>query len=454
MLSWRILPVRKEIWLHQFRRFFKTEKDLGEAIKVHDVVARTAEACSVSESTVVRCMRHSESSGSHYRFSPRGGKPASVQTKTGRPKITVDEFTTGAIRRIVHSFFRNGEHPTVDKVFVRSKEDIADLPKMGRTSFWKLLKDIGFRYKKTKGNREIMMEKSDIVAKRHRYLREIRELTASGRPIVFLDETWVNANHTVLSRWYDDVSGGRDSVPKEAPTGKGKRLIVLHAGYRGGFLPECACVFIGKTNSADYHDEMNGTHFEEWFENSLLPNLPAGSAIVMDNAPYHTVKCPESVAPTSSWRKAEMQAWLTERKVPWTTDMLKAELYEIVKRNKPAVQYVVDNMALQQGFVVVRLPPYHCILNPIELIWAWVKGKVAELNKTFKIRDVQTLTMEAIEAVTPAQWSEACRHCEDLVEEFWKSDGMQEIQVERLVIDSSADSSDSSDDCDSDTEYI
>ena len=40
--------------------FFEKEKCLGEAINVKDVVSRTAEACAVSEATVVRCQRHSD----------------------------------------------------------------------------------------------------------------------------------------------------------------------------------------------------------------------------------------------------------------------------------------------------------------------------------------------------------------------------------------------------------
>ena len=150
------------------------------------------------------------------------------------------------------------------------------------------------------------MEKPELVAKSHIFLREVRELLDSGRPIVYLDETWVNAHHTVTSKWYDcSANPGRDAVQAEAPTGKGKRLIILHAGYEGGFLPDCSLVFVGKTNSIDYHDEMNGDHFAEWFEHKLLPNLPAGAAVVMDNAPYHTVKTKESWAPTSKTLKAD-----------------------------------------------------------------------------------------------------------------------------------------------------
>ena len=52
--------------------------------------------------------------------------------------------------------------------------------------------------------------------------------------------------------------------------------------------------------------------------------------------------------------------------------------------------------------------------------------------------------METLDAVTPAQWLEACRHCEQLVEEFLKSDGLQEIAMEQLVIEMNAESSDES----------
>lgn len=38
----------------------------------------------------------------------------------------------------------------------------------------------------------------------------------------------------------------------------------------------------------DYHDEMNGDTFKEWFAN-ILPYLDCNSIIVLDNAPYHSV---------------------------------------------------------------------------------------------------------------------------------------------------------------------
>ena len=91
---------------------------------------------------------------------------------------------------------------------------------------------------------------------------------------------------------------------------------------------------------------MNGDHFVEWFEHKLLPNLPVGAAVVMDNAPYHTIKTKESRAPTSKTLKADIQVWLTERNLSWKGDKLESELYELVKKNKPGPQYVCDHMTL------------------------------------------------------------------------------------------------------------
>ena len=40
---------------------------------------------------------------------------------------------------------------------------------------------------------------------------------------------------------------------------------------------------------------------------------------------------------------------------------------------------------------VLRLPPYHCELNAIELIWADKKNFVARENKEMTIEHVETL---------------------------------------------------------------
>ena len=53
-------------------------------------------------------------------------------------------------------------------------------------------------------------------------------------------------------------------------------------------LSGCDWVFKAKKGSAaDYHQEMNAENSERWFQEKLLPALPANCLIVMDNASYH-----------------------------------------------------------------------------------------------------------------------------------------------------------------------
>ena len=170
--------------------FFEKERNLGRRVCVRSAVRRTALACKVCVFTVKRFRRSSQSAFASVA-------DADVEETRGRWRIVVDEFARSVIRRQVHSFFAHGKHPTVEKVFARCKEEIPDLPDMGKTTFWKILKSIGFQYVKTKGSTKLMMERNDIVAWRHRYLQQIREIRQAGRPLVYLDETWVNAHHTV-----------------------------------------------------------------------------------------------------------------------------------------------------------------------------------------------------------------------------------------------------------------
>ena len=50
------------------------------------------------------------------------------------------------------------------------------------------------------------------------------------------------------------------------------------------------------------------------------------------------------------------------------------------------------------------LPPYHPDLNPIERIWALVKGYVAKRNVTFNLNDAIRLFEEKCNCVTIEEW--------------------------------------------------
>jgi putative transposase len=79
---------------------------------------------------------------------------------------------------------------------------------------------------------------------------------------------------------------------------------------------------------------MDSQLFEFWFENSLLPELTPGCAIVMDNASFHRKKC-------------------------------------------------LALFAQNAGHKLVFLPPYSPEYNPIEKFWAWLKGKLKKVLSCF-----------------------------------------------------------------------
>ncbi|CAF4752768.1 unnamed protein product [Pieris macdunnoughi] len=93
----------------------------------------------------------------------------------------------------------------------------------------------------------------------------------------------------------------------------------------------------------------------------------------MDNNSYHSVIV--NKAPTTQNRKHKIREWLTLKNVQFEEYHTKAEPLCLVKRYKPEPIYEADeilkhvgDIMILHGHEVLRLPPYHCDLNAIELV--------------------------------------------------------------------------------------
>ena len=144
-----------------------------------------------------------------------------------------------------------------------------------------------------------------------------------------------------------------------------------------------------------------------------------------------------------------MLDWLSERGIDHEPIKTQVELYEIVKRNKPPIVYMTDVIAGEHGHQVLRTPVRHCILNPIELIWAQVKGYIAEHNTTFKLSDVKELVIQALTNVTKTDWQKTVQHVIHIEDEFWKADNIQD-EIPPFIISLDSDESDDDSFIDSD----
>lgn len=255
------------------------------------------------------------------QFSTPGKKRNKKATKTDLP-----EYQKLDVRDMIYNFHTTeGSRLTIKKLQIKMQ---AELDWQGSvTSVNKIVHNLGFRWRKTANNRKILIEKSDLRAFRISYISRIRLFRSQSRPIVYLDETYIHSTHVPSRSWSDDSGKGLTSS-----ISKGQRLIIIHAGGETGFIPNALLIFKSGTKSGDYHSEMNSENYEKWLREKLIPNLPEHSLVVVDNAPYHSVRV--NPAPNSNSKKCDMMRWLTEKGILFSPTMLKPELYQLIKQNK------------------------------------------------------------------------------------------------------------------------
>lgn len=119
---------------------------------------------------------------------------------------------------------------------------------------------------------------------------------------------------------------------------------------------------------------MDHERIKKWLVEQLLPNIEKNSLIILDNASYHSKI--ENKIPTTSTRKSDVIEWLLYNNITHDPTVTKTELLQLAKQHKEKEIYVIDEIARAHGHEILRLPPYYCQLNPIELIWAQIKTEV------------------------------------------------------------------------------
>ncbi|MBI5345573.1 MAG: transposase [Chlamydiae bacterium] len=281
----------------------------------------------------------------------------------GRPAHAIGASQQEIVRSYIRAANLEGKFITLESI-----RDLLPADSLGKSihisTLARTLDRWGFEF--GKGTRtQHLKEKDYVIAARQRYLRKIRNNRSKDgimiRPEVYLDESYVNKNHSNDFTWFF----GEDGPWIQKPTGNGDRLIIMNAITHEGWVPGAKTVFKSLRKTGDYHGQMNADIFQKWFKEKLLPNIPPNSFIILDNASYHNTLS-NSSSPTAACSKKRIQNWLEANKIPCSADCLKAELIEALGRLAPEPIYVIDEMARQHGHDVVRTPPYHPELQPIE----------------------------------------------------------------------------------------
>lgn len=394
----------------RLKQSYDKERAVQASVSTCNPAGRVAKGLQVSLSTVKAVMAE------YYH---RGSVETPTAGVRGKPGYRMECSLATVIRQRVRELNRRGEAVSLRSLrrWLARECDQGEIP---LNTLWRTVQRLGFVYGPAK-RRSTLKERDYVIIARRQYLRQkIGNRNREGctdRPEVYLDETYLNVNHSNDNTWYFEPDG--PWVNK--PAGKGPRLIIVHAITALGWVGGAKLVFQAKRRTGDYHGQMNGENFTKWFTEQLLPHIPCGSLIIMDNAPYHT-ELAEEAFPTPKTRKAQLRQWLqTHHPQIYRQDMLKPELYETCKQLCPPPPLRLDLIAEAAGHTIIRTPQYHPELQPIETVWAIVKDYCAA-HCDFTLAGLTTHLEAGFDQVTPAVCQGLIQKVRAQEDQYWIED--------------------------------
>lgn len=412
--------------------------------------------------------------------------------KRGRPKLDPTKCYSGSQLSEVHILYlegwidmtkREGECVNVKILQGLLREECnVDVPAhvirtvLGRLGYiWGKAKKVGMSTRKSPDAEKLL---HDYLVK---YADALKKQATGEYVIVYMDESFLHQKHSANYTFFHPDSDSKNKV--FCGTGKGQRLIIVHAISEDGLLsvPDegrleddtwelkeealtAEWVFVGKIRKADYHKNMNGDNFMKWVQKRLIPAFEAiypdkKMILVLDNAPYHHCRKDDYIDVRNMKRKALFDELIITAqqktiKIKRGGDLLEVDLVQHRKSVKGSAskpiplnnelraelqKYVDDHPETQNGklfelfeakqWELLWTPPYTPTLQPIELLWAFSKGRVAKQFDTK--RSVQQTRLQYFEALYGTETregytSELCKshieHCHGWANKYIEND--------------------------------
>ncbi len=278
-------------------------------------------------------------------------------------------------------------------------------------------KKLEFKYHKAGDYWKLLVENQSILAMRSKYLSRLNQYRKEKKYITYMDETYLTLGQRDNTKDCTRLEWNFDLKSKE----KAQRLIIVHGGGINGFINNALLVFQSDTDEKTHHNNkgMNYDIFSIWMVEKYLPNLPKNSVIVFDNVSYHNAQAER--APNMNSHKRDIMTWLNDNNVSYSPSMLKTELYskvlEIKNSNK---KYKIDEIVKNAGHEVLRLPPYHTELNPIETIWTIAIDSIKKryAKEKHDDDDIVKLVMEEFSKISAEDWQNSIS-CARIIEKFY-----------------------------------
>ena len=118
------------------------------------------------------------------------------------------------------------------------------------------------------------------IQKRAEFTEKVNQLKAEGRPLVYVDE-----------------SGFAVDMPRRygyAP--KGSRCLGTWNWHEKGRINAIGALLAGALLTVGlFTSTIDAPTFTAWLEQDLIPKLPPGAVVIMDNAKFHTLEKTEKI---------------------------------------------------------------------------------------------------------------------------------------------------------------
>jgi len=375
----RALSISEKQMVVHVKHYFDKEKELfltNKKLDVNNSAFRTALATNLSQVTVWRIMAEYNSNDSF-----------SLPAKKGSRTYAINENVKTICQDIIRSHNICRKHLSLRLLvgILHDEHEIVVARETLRRCLyqWHILH--GFVQRHT-----ALRERDYVVKARRAYLIQKKILNESERTLVYLDETFINKNHSgtdtawYCSDWKNNPRLDRSFGPYiNKPAGKGERFIILNAVTKDGWVNNAQLVFQAQRRTGDYHGSMDEDNFSKWFITQLLPNIPDNAVIIMDNAPYHNMLLEDGVPPLSS-KKCVLQQWLHENNILFNEHFIRAQLIDLINQHRPVKICKLDHMLQtnplykDRNIAILRTPQYHPELQPIEKCWGVMKQYMAQ----------------------------------------------------------------------------
>ena len=108
-------------------------------------------------------------------------------------------------------------------------------------------------------------------------------------------------------------------------------------------------------------------------------------------------------------------------------------------------RFALEDICEAHEHTVIRLTPYHCHLNPIEIAWAGIKSYIRNEVAT-KATEGEKKIKEAVDSITQERWHKYCQHVKKEAAKLVENELIAEDIQDPIIIDLEADSDSDTDD--------